>query len=247
MSQWRTRRPVFQLFGDSITQHAMNVEGGAWGARLAHAYSRKADVIVRGYSGYNSRLALALQTRKREEGVWGAPDLVTVWFGANDAASNAQHVPLEEYRANVAAMARAAAAVPGAALGRAPRVFVLTPPPCDGGRWAAGRAEDPPSRSLEASARYAEAARLAARDAGALVADVHADMAAYRGEGGWRALLSDGLHLSAEGGRQAFLSLARAIARDAPDLRPAAMAADWPMWGEVDPAAVEASFVRQRQ
>jgi hypothetical protein len=51
-------RPHFVLFGDSITQHSFANEG--WGAALADLYSRKADVFLRGYSGYNTRWALLL-------------------------------------------------------------------------------------------------------------------------------------------------------------------------------------------
>ncbi|THU55393.1 hypothetical protein C4D60_Mb11t06080 [Musa balbisiana] len=63
-----TVRPQFVLFGDSITQQSFGP--GGWGAALANTYSRKAsspslphqlaDVIVRGYGGYNTRWALFL-------------------------------------------------------------------------------------------------------------------------------------------------------------------------------------------
>ncbi|EAY99754.1 hypothetical protein OsI_21739 [Oryza sativa Indica Group] len=46
-------RPSIVLFGDSITEEAFG-EGG-WGAHLANHYSRSADVVLRGYSGYNTR------------------------------------------------------------------------------------------------------------------------------------------------------------------------------------------------
>lgn len=44
------------LFGDSITQQSFSC--GGWGARMADAYQRKADVLNRGYSGYNTRSLL---------------------------------------------------------------------------------------------------------------------------------------------------------------------------------------------
>jgi hypothetical protein len=46
------------LFGDSITEQSFRP--GGWGAALADTYSRKADVVVRGYGGYNTRWALFL-------------------------------------------------------------------------------------------------------------------------------------------------------------------------------------------
>ncbi|XP_010251203.1 PREDICTED: GDSL esterase/lipase At5g62930 isoform X2 [Nelumbo nucifera] len=51
-------RPQIVLFGDSITEQSFRP--GGWGAALADTYSRKADVIVRGYGGYNTRWALFL-------------------------------------------------------------------------------------------------------------------------------------------------------------------------------------------
>lgn len=45
-------RPKIILFGDSITQWSFDV--GGWGSRIAHWYARKADIVCRGLSGYNS-------------------------------------------------------------------------------------------------------------------------------------------------------------------------------------------------
>lgn len=49
-------RPVIMLFGSSIVQYSFS--NGGWGAILADIYARKADVILRGYQGWNSRRAL---------------------------------------------------------------------------------------------------------------------------------------------------------------------------------------------
>ena len=48
-------RPQIILFGDSITEHASGRFG--WAAELTAAYTRRADVINRGFSGYNSAVA----------------------------------------------------------------------------------------------------------------------------------------------------------------------------------------------
>ncbi|XP_027352376.1 GDSL esterase/lipase CPRD49-like isoform X2 [Abrus precatorius] len=50
-------RPQFVLFGSSIVQFGY-YEG--WGATLSHLYSRKADIVLRGYAGWNSRRALEI-------------------------------------------------------------------------------------------------------------------------------------------------------------------------------------------
>ena len=51
-------RPAFILFGDSITQRGGAV--GGWATRLAERYTRRADVVNRGYSGYNTAWATHL-------------------------------------------------------------------------------------------------------------------------------------------------------------------------------------------
>lgn len=45
-------RPKILLLGDSITQWAFRP--GGWGNLLAQHYMRRADVVNRGFSGYNS-------------------------------------------------------------------------------------------------------------------------------------------------------------------------------------------------
>lgn len=81
------RRPVVLLFGDSLTERCFEPDGG-WGAALAHHFGRKADVLSRGFAGYNSRWAsLALGPvlqQLREQG--STVLLATLWLGANDAA-----------------------------------------------------------------------------------------------------------------------------------------------------------------
>ncbi|KAI3931319.1 hypothetical protein MKX01_040236 [Papaver californicum] len=101
------------LFGDSITEQSFKPDG--WGSALANTYTRKVDVVVRGFGGYNSR--------------WGysnPPIAVTIFFGANDAAllrrtSERQHVPVEEYKENLRKIIRH---FKGTML-----VVIITPPP----------------------------------------------------------------------------------------------------------------------
>ncbi|XP_078428359.1 GDSL esterase/lipase At5g62930-like isoform X1 [Wolffia australiana] len=100
----RGRRSRIVLFGDSITEQSFRP--GGWGASLADAYSRKADIIIRGYGGYNSRWALYLLGNIFPPDDAQPPVAATIFFGANDAAllerhSERQHVPLEEYKDNL--------------------------------------------------------------------------------------------------------------------------------------------------
>jgi lysophospholipase L1-like esterase len=65
----------------------------------------QADVILRGYRGYNTSWALLILDKIFSE-LSSPPDVVTVFFGANDAALPVPdgehfHVPLPQYKANL--------------------------------------------------------------------------------------------------------------------------------------------------
>lgn len=131
-------RPPILLFGDSLTQFgfgiatATSVDSGqaqakdrvvkeynvGWASLLSSAYTRRADVLNRGFSGYNSRHAVELLLPRVFTGPYPtSPTLVsaaasppqprplfcTVFFGANDAAlpGEPQHVPVDEYVDNI--------------------------------------------------------------------------------------------------------------------------------------------------
>jgi len=95
-----TKRKRVVFFGDSITQHGFNVQINGWVSQLANWWTRRIDVVNRGYSGYNSKWArLVVEKAVVNE----KPDLVFVFFGANDAVDKevVQHVPLHEYEDNM--------------------------------------------------------------------------------------------------------------------------------------------------
>ncbi|KAI2493198.1 hypothetical protein MHU86_21347 [Fragilaria crotonensis] len=131
-------RPIIATFGDSLTQLGFGVNGQVgWVSLLASAYSRRADVLNRGFSGYNTRHALEMLPRVFvEDGTTDkAPVLFcTVFLGANDAAlpGEPQHVPLEEYRHNLGKIVRCIK-------NQGFPVILLTPPPVDEDRWMAER------------------------------------------------------------------------------------------------------------
>jgi len=119
-------RPKLLLLGDSLTQ--LSFEGGGWGSNLANRYQRRADVLNRGMSGYNTRWYLRYA---EENGIWQEPGnivLVTLFFGANDAALQdrdvAKHVPIPEYLTNVETIIdNISKSYPNA------KILVISPPP----------------------------------------------------------------------------------------------------------------------
>ena len=70
---------------------------------MSHLWSRKVDVLNRGFSGYNSRWGLAIID---EVVISLRPDVIVIFFGANDAvvAEGETHVPLQEYKFNIEKM-----------------------------------------------------------------------------------------------------------------------------------------------
>ena len=219
-------RAAALLLGDSITEYSF--DDGGFGALLAHAYRRKADVVCRGYSGYNSRMAL--QALPHLLPPLPPLALATVFVGANDAAAPEpfrfggdadkppQHVPLAEYEANLAALC----ARVGARLARPGGIVVLvSPPPVVEASW--------PDRSNARVREYSAAAARAAAASGALHLDLFARL--YDGEGGaFGALLSDGLHLSRAGNARVAQLLLELLAERAPQALPDALPLDLPLW-----------------
>ncbi|XP_073042152.1 GDSL esterase/lipase CPRD49-like [Primulina eburnea] len=72
---------------------------GGWGAMLADLYARKADVLLRGYSGWNSRMALQILDQVFPKDAAVQPSLVILYFGGNDTTNPhpsglGGHVPL---------------------------------------------------------------------------------------------------------------------------------------------------------
>lgn len=113
------------LVGDSLTQQGC--QRGGWVSDLAERYVRRADVLNRGFSGYNTRWILACMDRVTE-GIDRAC-FATVWLGANDAAladgpASSQHVPVKEYRRSLRDIVEHVRRV-------ADHVILMTPPPVD--------------------------------------------------------------------------------------------------------------------
>ncbi|CAM8952584.1 unnamed protein product [Rhodiola kirilowii] len=97
-------RPQFVLFGSSIVQ--LSYSNGGWGATLADVYARKADILLRGYYGWNSRRAVQVLDHVFPKDAAVQPTLVIAYFGGNDSMGPhssclGPHVPLPEYIENM--------------------------------------------------------------------------------------------------------------------------------------------------
>ncbi|KVI04863.1 Lipase, GDSL [Cynara cardunculus var. scolymus] len=122
-------RPQIVLFGSSIVQLSFSNDG--WGATLADVYARKADIVLRGYYGWNSRRAIKVLDQVFPKDSANQPSLVIVYFGGNDSmgphsSGLGPHVPLPEYVEN---MRKIATHLQG--LSDTTRIIFLSTPPVD--------------------------------------------------------------------------------------------------------------------
>ena len=191
-------RPKIILLGDSLTQTSF--EG--WGATLANVYQRRADVINRGCSGYNTEFYLRLPM----EDFVCDQSLVLIFFGANDAAIKEHdahhHVSVERFQENLKTLIdRVRTKYPHCQ--EDTNILLITPPPVQHqqrlqfqkqkyGDKATGVLE----RTLENTGRYAVAVQSVAKDNNLPCLNLYLDM---QQEPNWDRFFHDGLHFSADG------------------------------------------------
>ena len=240
---WVMRRPTMILFGDSITQRGFEPETSGWAAKLANHFTRKADIINRGFSGYNTRWAKYLLPHALPANLGSpGPGLVTIFFGANDASlSNInpnQHVPLHEYANNLRSIIEHVRDT----YGLKTQILVISPPPIDEaqrieyqkakfGKGATGVLE----RTDKSAGEYAAECQ-AVGDALAIpVLDLWKAMHhAAPDPGGVGAFLCDGLHLSAKGNIFVFEKLLACIEQEFPEMVADTLPWEFPLVGDID-------------
>jgi isoamyl acetate esterase len=234
--------PSFILFGDSITQGCNSTLLAA----LSDHYSRRLDVLNRGFSGYNTAMATPVLNQFFPSDPPSSSTsncrLMTIFFGANDATipGDPQHVTLDDYREYLRQMAcHEGVRIHGT------KVIFITPPPVD--EWQL----DTPNRNAEHTAIYAGACREVAYDLGLPCLDL---WSIFMKKAGWKAgeglshmigsrkapksqvlaeLLSDGLHLTEKGYHVWFEELVRLIERNLPDDVPEKIPWVFPSWNEL--------------
>ncbi|OAY79460.1 GDSL esterase/lipase CPRD49 [Ananas comosus] len=190
-------RPQFVLFGSSIVQYSFS--NGGWGATLADLYSRKADILVRGYTGWNSRRALQVIDKIFPKDAPVQPSLVIVYFGGNDSmgphpSGLGPHVPLPEYVENMRAIANHLKS-----LSDNIRIIFLTCPPLNEEmlRKTSSAALSEIVRTNETCRRYSDACIELCKEMGIKVIDL---WTAIQKRDNWdTACFIDGIHFSSEG------------------------------------------------
>jgi isoamyl acetate esterase len=251
-------RETILLFGDSITE--LSVDHGGFSASLAYAYRRKADVITRGYSGYNTRHAIAIAPRVYSSSSSSSILFTTIFFGANDSSSiipfkisdspehykPSQHVPLEEFENNLIEIITQALL----ATRKDGLIIVISPPPVNRKKW--------PDRSNLSVENYTCAVSRAVstsnekRDHLNTAKVVHLNLfeAMYIINGSivdseeiispYEQYLSDGLHLSIEGNKVISDSILKLINEHAKTISPESLPLDLPLWMD---ATIQANVI----
>lgn len=221
------------LFGDSITQGSFSVSDRGWGAQLGEHFQRRADVLNRGLSGYNTEWAKHLLPQIVTPEM--QPDVVVLFFGANDSALEElnphQHVPVENYKANLDFMC---AYLHSIGLPNSSMVLV-SPLPIDDDKWSEFNKEGCGSDRRNSVTRlYAEAVEELGRKRGIPTLGLYAEL---NKRADVKQFFSDGLHLNAKG-NAAVASLMIPVLEE----KLSAAQVMFTDWKDVDPSALTSHY-----
>jgi lysophospholipase L1-like esterase len=233
-------RPVVALFGDSITQQGFGVNGNiGWASLVAAAYTRRADVLNRGFSGYNTNHALELLPRvfgPLEESSTSSSSsssdesdsssgmlFCTVFFGANDAAlpGEGQHVPLETFGENlgkIISRIRARSSSSSDSNCSSFPIILFTPPPVHEDMWATFREIEKSDRTNQVARQYGDKVKQVGAEHDCHVVDCWELLSGSANDRG--KYLSDGLHLNESGNRLVYQAFMELLQEKYPDLAP---------------------------
>ncbi|EKM55905.1 uncharacterized protein PHACADRAFT_174060 [Phanerochaete carnosa HHB-10118-sp] len=211
---------AIMLLGDSITE--MSTAPFGLCQQLTNVYNRKLDIIVRGFSGYNTAWVLPVFEKvfpkRTERQKLARIQLLTIWFGANDAAfpGEHQHVPLDTFKANLSKLIWMVKDPESEWYSPETHIVLITPPPF----LRVNVPRNTLDRNLAGSRTYAEAVKQVAAQESVVVLDIWNLIweAAGKKEENLTQFLSDGLHLGKEGYKIVYDALIDAIREHYPEI-----------------------------
>lgn len=204
----------FLLFGDSITEFTFEPDQWTLGSALQNVYSRKMDIIHRGYIGYNSRWALNILPDILES--VGTIDISYIFFGVNDSMpSGSLSVPLEEYLNNMKKIVELMTS-------KGIKVIVIVSALLDLDRWnelnpseeQRGLIRTPADQAL-----FGDRLRELCKQENYVFVDLYKKFTELGGTQ-WKSLLKDGLHFNSFGYKIFYDELLRVIKENYPQYHP---------------------------
>ncbi|OBA23066.1 SGNH hydrolase [Metschnikowia bicuspidata var. bicuspidata NRRL YB-4993] len=246
----------FVLFGDSITEYSNKQDGFALAPGLQDLYSRKMDIVTRGFSGYNTDQGLVVlrEVLKAENAIPNSVKLMYIFMGTNDAASTFQGVPVDRYRLNLSRMVQLAAS-------QGIKVIVVGPALHDQAlvsemREERGEPEQAHFSSNENTRKYADTALEVAAENGVPFVDLWSEFQKY---GEWSTedllankpdlaeLLVDGIHYTPKAYEVFYDALVETIVKHYPDLARLSLKLRLPYYRDVDYGNIEESLMKSME
>ncbi|KAF0701250.1 Aste57867_8244 [Aphanomyces stellatus] len=202
--------PSILFLGDSNTELASYPETLGFQVQFTKDYIRKADIINRGHSGWNTHDWVDNLQRLVADWSPKPPSLVVIMMGSNDAAlpdgwNHWQHVPLDTYASNVQTLV---SSIQG---NWSSRILLVTPLPFDdqAPAWQG-------SRTNAAMGQYAAKIATTAQLLDVPVLDLWTSL-----QDSIATIFYDGLHLNRDGNLAVHNRMRDAIASAYPSLAPA--------------------------
>ncbi|KAF8421262.1 SGNH hydrolase-type esterase domain-containing protein [Tirmania nivea] len=241
--------PKIILVGDSLTQFSFCPSG--IGAQLAHAYCRKADILNRGVSGYNSRWLLPLFRETLKQLTSSDKVLLYIlWLGTNDAClpGYPHHVPLSEFQGNLRTMITELRAHP---ITQTSKILVVTPPPIYVPLLLQNASREGKARDYKVTRQYVDAALAVAEDfhedTGITAIDFHhlieletsygcslmVEIEDKNVRSALDGIFTDGLHLGWKGYDILYKKIITEIGRRWPELTPEKVPFTAAWWGDL--------------
>ena len=220
---------------------------------MAADYTRRADVINRGFFGYNSQHAVdhVLPTLFPQLPLLADDDddderllFCTVYFGANDATipGSRQSIPESQFQTNLNTIITTIRQRSQQPQQQQPNLVVpiilMTPPPLDGETWA--NFKGLANRSNKQHQLYGNLVKdVAKQHPSCSVLDVWTLLEGDKSVDIYRKYLTDGLHLNEAGNKKLYQGFCELLETEYPDLlpqqegSPTGIPLEGPLWDEL--------------
>ena len=221
----RNRPSRMLCIGDSLTQFSTAVaeqdHGPGWLTLLQARMGNRMHCLNFGVSGYNTNqgkhvLNCALRS-------YPSSDVVLLFYGANDAATGEQHVPLHQYVTNLREMIHSVQS-------DSAKPVLLTPPAlCD--EMRARHVDGTPLRTAATTAMYASACADLALELNVPCVQIHDEMINQKDVASF---LHDGLHFNAKGNKLVEKLLVKCLDSELPIAAPGSLDSYFPAWDNLN-------------